>query len=59
MNVRKFVAGINADGRSCIVDEGGVTPDSNEGILGLRTATLWSSRQSPKVKSNWTVFAMP
>jgi mannose-6-phosphate isomerase-like protein (cupin superfamily) len=40
--VRRFVAGVNAEGRSCIVDEGDVTPGSIEGIVGLRTSSLWS-----------------
>jgi quercetin dioxygenase-like cupin family protein len=45
--VRTFVAGLNAEGRSCIVDEGDVTPHSVEGIVGLRSATLWASRETP------------
>jgi hypothetical protein len=45
--VRRFVTGVNAAGRSCIVDEGEVTLGSVEGVAEVLTAGLWASDASP------------
>jgi hypothetical protein len=45
--VRRFVTGVNAAGRSCIVDEGEVTLGSVEGVAEVLTAGLWVSDTSP------------
>jgi hypothetical protein len=45
--VRRFVTGVNAAGRSCIVDEGDVTLGPVEGIAELLTANLWATDASP------------
>jgi hypothetical protein len=45
--VRRFVTGVNADGRSCIVDEGDVNLGSVEGFAGMLTANLWVTDASP------------
>ena len=43
--MRVLVTGINAAGRSCIVDEQDVAPAPIAGLAGLRTARLWSADQ--------------
>ena len=45
--MRRFVTGVNAAGRSCIVDEGDVVLGAVEGIAGLVTASLWAADASP------------
>jgi len=45
--VRRFVTGVNAAGRSCIVEEGEVTLGAVEGIAEVLTANLWATNASP------------
>ena len=45
--MRRFVTGVNAAGRSCIVDEGEVTLGAVEGIAEVFTANLWATDASP------------
>jgi hypothetical protein len=45
--VRRFVTGVNAAGRSCIVEEDDVIVGAVEGIAGLLTAGLWATDASP------------
>jgi quercetin dioxygenase-like cupin family protein len=45
--VRRFVTGVNAAGRSCIVDEDDVTFGAVEGLAEVRTANLWATESSP------------
>ncbi len=45
--MRRIVTGVDALGRSCIVEEGDVSPAVLEGILGVRSGTLWTSAGSP------------
>jgi quercetin dioxygenase-like cupin family protein len=45
--VRRYVTGVNAAGRSCIVDEGDVTLGSVEGMAEVRTASLWATDANP------------
>jgi len=45
--VRRFVTGVNAAGRSCIVDEGEVELGAVEGMAEVRTASLWATDTSP------------
>ena len=44
--MRRFVTGVNAAGRSCIVEEGDVVLGAIEGIAGLLTAGLWATDAS-------------
>ena len=45
--MRRFVTGVNAAGRSCIVDEGDVVLGAVEGMSEIRTANLWATDASP------------
>jgi quercetin dioxygenase-like cupin family protein len=45
--VRRFVTGVNAAGRSCIIDEGDVALGTVEGMTEVRTASLWATDASP------------
>ena len=45
--MRRFVTGVNAAGRSCIVEEGEVTLGAVEGIAEVLTANLWATEASP------------
>ena len=45
--MRRFVTGVNAAGRSCIVEEGEVTLGAVEGIAEVLTANLWATDASP------------
>ncbi len=45
--MRRFVTGVNAAGRSCIVEEGEVTLGAVEGIAEVLTANLWVTDASP------------
>jgi mannose-6-phosphate isomerase-like protein (cupin superfamily) len=45
--VRRFVTGVNAAGRSCIVEEGEVTLGAVEGMAEVLTASLWATDASP------------
>jgi hypothetical protein len=45
--MRKLITGVDADGRSCIVDESDVTPGAVPGIDKLTMANLWNLDQSP------------
>jgi hypothetical protein len=47
MGMRRIVTGVNAAGRSCVVEEGDVTSRSFEGIIGVRSGLLWGTDQSP------------
>jgi cupin domain len=45
--VRRLTTGIDARGRSCLVEESAVAPLSVEGFTGLAVAELYSTDQSP------------
>jgi mannose-6-phosphate isomerase-like protein (cupin superfamily) len=45
--VRRFVTGVNAAGRSYIVEESEVTLGAVEGIAEVLTANLWATDASP------------
>ena len=45
--MRRFVTGVNAAGRSCVVEEGDVTLGPVEGIAEVLTASLWATDASP------------
>ena len=45
--MRRFVTGVNAAGRSCIVEEGEVTLGAVEGMAEVLTASLWATDASP------------
>jgi quercetin dioxygenase-like cupin family protein len=45
--VRRFVTGVNAAGRSCIVEEGEVTLGAVDGVAEVLTANLWATGASP------------
>jgi mannose-6-phosphate isomerase-like protein (cupin superfamily) len=45
--VRRFVTGVNTEGRSCIVDEGEVALGAVEGMDEVRTAGLWATDACP------------
>lgn len=45
--MRRFVTGVNAAGRSCIVEEGDVALGPVEGIAEVLTANLWTTETSP------------
>lgn len=45
--MRRIVTGVDADGRSCIVEDGEVSPKSFEGIIGVRSGILWDTDRSP------------
>ena len=45
--MRRIVTGVDARGRSCVVEDGDVSPAVLEGILGVRSGTLWSTETSP------------
>jgi mannose-6-phosphate isomerase-like protein (cupin superfamily) len=45
--MRRIVTGVDADGRSCVVEEGEVSPRSFEGIIGVRSGALWTTDEHP------------
>ena len=46
--MRVLVTGINPAGRSCVVEEHEVTPAAVGGMVGLRTARIWSADEGPQ-----------
>ena len=45
--MRTVVTGLNAQGRSCIVQDGDVSPKAVEGRVGAASSTLWGTLMSP------------
>jgi quercetin dioxygenase-like cupin family protein len=45
--MKKYITGVNAEGRSCIVEEGEVEPAAAPGVEGVRFASVFGLAQSP------------
>jgi len=45
--MRRFVTGVNAAGRSCVVEEGEVELGPVEGVAEVLTASLWATDANP------------
>ena len=45
--MKKYITGVNAEGRSCIVEEGEVVPAAAPGVEGVSFASVFGIDQSP------------
>ncbi len=45
--MRRIITGVDEQGRSCVLEDDDVSPAVFEGILGVRSGTLWATETSP------------